>query len=106
MPARGSTTFPAPRLRNASGTNQRFFPRAEAPFARFLGDATFGAGMITLCTGIARLPRINPEVLKDGHQRLPELVERRLRGPDVEHHQLVVRTKRCMIRPPWRIARP
>ena len=29
----------------------RFYRRAEA-FARFLGDATFAAGTITLCTGI------------------------------------------------------
>jgi hypothetical protein len=31
---------------------QRFVRRAEATFARFLGDAPFAAGMITLCTGI------------------------------------------------------
>lgn len=31
-----------------------------------------------------RLSRIDPELLKDGHQRLPELVERRLRCPYIE----------------------
>ena len=52
------------------------------------------------------LPRINPELFKDGHQSLPELVECRLRCPDVEYHELVARAKRRMIRPPRRVAGP
>src|SRR5688572_15245155 len=54
----------------------------------------------------ARLSRIDPKLLKDGHQRLPELVERRLRCPDIEHHQFIFRAKRRMVRTSSRGARP
>src|SRR6202162_2191469 len=53
-----------------------------------------------------RLSRIDPELLKDGHQRLSELVERRLRCPDIEHHQFVFRAKRRMVGTSSRVARP
>ncbi len=52
------------------------------------------------------LSRIDPELLQDGHQRLSEPVERRLRCPDFEHHQFVWRTKRRMVRTSSRVARP
>jgi hypothetical protein len=54
----------------------------------------------------ARLSRIDPESLQDGHQGLSELVERRLRCPDIKHHQIVFRAKRRMVRTSGPIARP
>src|SRR5471032_649574 len=54
----------------------------------------------------ARLARFDPKLLENRHQRLAELVERRLRRPHIEHHELVTGAERSVIGPPSRMSRP
>src|SRR5205823_3743296 len=43
------------------------------------------------------LPRVEADLLQDGHQGLAELVERLLRIPDVEDLELVAAAEACVI---------
>src|SRR5450759_489012 len=53
-----------------------------------------------------RLAGFNPKLLENRHQRLAELVERRLRLPHIKHHELVTRAEGRVIGPPRRMSGP